>query len=146
MKSHFETIDFDDVVWVLTVLVFTYTPNFEAFQETNIKTASLKDFMLTTPYQDTEDIHFALPGQIAGDQPRTPVSGPLWIVAALSTEIMTTDAFPPVIAAQINYLLSHSPLSIKVTLKIPIHLSIAESLKISGKIKEYCFGVHIFFS
>lgn len=27
---------------------------------------------------------------------------------------MTTDAFPPVIAAQINYLLSHSPLSIKI--------------------------------
>lgn len=27
---------------------------------------------------------------------------------------MTTDAFPPIIAAQINYLLSHSPLSIKI--------------------------------
>lgn len=39
---------------------------------------------------------------------------------------MATDTCPPVIAAQINYLLSHSPLSIKASLEIPIHPLVAE--------------------
>ena len=69
---------------------------------------------------------------------------PLSLSLSLRVTTMASDGVPPIIAAQLNYLLSHFPLSVKVTLFIfPFHfLGNQTELKKKKKKKTYILQIH----
>ena len=65
---------------------------------------------------------------------------PLSLSLSLRVTTMASDGVPPIIAAQLNYLLSHFPLSVKVTLFIfPFHFLGNQTELKKKKLRSYKF-------